>query len=98
MHIGIPACTLYPDLALGLYPFSDRTSRAAFIHFTAWLAGWLAAWHRLLWRLIHGQRTHFVFIVQRQSSKTYRHMQARTRACKQTYACNLATALSMGYL
>lgn len=35
-------CPLYPDLAPGLYPFSDRASRMAFIHCTAWLAGWLA--------------------------------------------------------
>lgn len=49
-----------------------------------WLDGWLTVWHWLLWRLIHRQRTHFVFIVQRQSSKTYRHMQPRTLACKQT--------------
>lgn len=62
-------------------------AQAEWRSFTAppgWLDGWLTVWHWLLWRLIHRQRTHFVFIVQRQSSKTYRHMQPRTRACKQT--------------
>lgn len=40
--VSMPACPPYPDLAWGLRPLLDRTSRAPFIDFTACLAGCVA--------------------------------------------------------
>lgn len=76
-----------PDLASALHP--DRASSSPFVHFSG-PAG-VRVWRRLLWKLIHRRRTHFLTVTPSQSSKTHMCMQVHAHSCKQTR--NLATVL-----
>ena len=75
------------------------TFRAAFIHFTACLAGCLAGCVAPVAMEANSQAENSLCVHSTEAVKqdVHTHMPARTRACKQTRTCNLATGLNVGY-
>ena len=80
--VGMPACSPYPDLGTGPVP-TLRSHEQSGVHsprcLPACLPACLAVWRRLLWKLIHRQRTHFASVARRLSSKTYTGMHTHTQ-------------------